>query len=694
MDEVFDAAKSRGEALPTSVPYKVQHEGFETESGHFLNRHQAALYVDLKRPAFHGLKRLESEDLPLAAVNGELYTLDAVRASEEGEGERHAAVRREVAKDYRKSISRVMGALESGALMAKKHLEEKEKQKRRSELLATVALLLFYAGMNAFRAMRLRLAMPESQALGGADHTPAPPDSHKGGISAPDEDKSASGGQQEAPGGIVAEGEDADGAVSFAESRAKLLEPFAAESLDALEEEARGAATKAELIAKVHRLAREIEDTRGGFVAENETMAAYGVAQWQLLARAGFETKVWRTMRDDKVRPSHVLCEAQGEVPMTTEFHNGMMYPGDPRGGFAEVCNCRCWLEGGRRIPGTGHLQASEPQGKTLCEVFAEENAVKAAAEFTESLHPRDAAGKFAEKRGMVPIVRVGDQPKVINRGGKIITRMLGGKWQLKTGGELPEHFAKIAIPPAWKSAYVHPDPKADYHAVGIDEAGRLQKVQSEPMKERQAALKFARIAELMREAEKIKGENSRNMQSPSDVIRESASCLHLIIETGIRPGGEDDTGAAAKAYGATTLLGRHVVEEGGKVRLEFVGKKGVNLSIPVGDEATAKMILKRKQEAGEDGKLFGINSDLLRDYTHTLGGGNFKPKDFRTLRGTMIAVAEIDRVTEKPKDQKGFRKAVMGIAKIVAQSLGNTPVIALQSYVHPFVWKKLRPEA
>lgn len=675
MDEVFDAAKSRGEALPTSVPYKVQHEGFETESGHFLNRHQAAVYVDSKRPAFHGLKRLESEDLPLAAVNGELYTLAAIKASDEETGEGHAAARREVAGEYRKTIGKVVGALETEALMAQRRRDSKrEKRKRREELLGAVALLLLYAGVKAFRAMRLRLAVLQGQALGGVDRTPAPPNSREGSISAPEGGQSASGGQQGAPGAIVEQGEEGDGAEAFAESRAKLLEPFASESLDALEEEARGARTQAEMVEQVRRRAREIEDTRGGLVADTETMAAYGVAQWQRLAGAGFETKVWRTMRDDKVRPSHLLCESQGEVHLTKEFHNGLMYPGDPRGGFDEVCNCRCWLEGGRRIPGTGHLKASEP--------------------FTESLHPRDAAGKFADKRGMVPIIRVGDQPKEIKRGGKTITRMLGGKWQLQLGGDLPEHFANIAIPPAWKSAHVHLDPKADYHAVGIDEAGRVQKVQSEAMKDKQAALKFARNAELMRKAEKVKMENDRNLESPSEPVRESAACLRLIMETGIRPGGEEETGASVKAYGATTLEGRHVVEQDGKVRLEFIGKKGVSLSIPVEDDYTAKMLLKRKQAAGDKGRVFGINANMLRDYAHTLDGGSFKPKDFRTLRGTMIAVAEIDRVKEKPKDDKAFRKVVMGIAKIVAASLGNTPVIALQSYVNPSVWAKLRPEA
>jgi DNA topoisomerase IB len=43
------------------------------------------------------------------------------------------------------------------------------------------------------------------------------------------------------------------------------------------------------------------------------------------------------------------------------------------------------------------------------------------------------------------------------------------------------------------------------------------------------------------------------------------------------------------------------------------------------------------------------------------------------------------------PKTQAEYRKAVMEVAKKVSSVLGNTPVIALQSYINPSVfgaWK------
>lgn len=67
-------------------------EGFETESGHFLDREQAAKYIsqeDLNKWGKARLERLQktkylvAQDLPLAAVDGSLYTQDSVQASDD-----------------------------------------------------------------------------------------------------------------------------------------------------------------------------------------------------------------------------------------------------------------------------------------------------------------------------------------------------------------------------------------------------------------------------------------------------------------------------------------------------------------------------------------------------------------------------------------------------------------------------------
>lgn len=267
-----------------------------------------------------------------------------------------------------------------------------------------------------------------------------------------------------------------------------------------------------------------------------------------------------------------------------------------------------------------------------------------------------------------------------------------GGKWVTHDDKEIPEHVKKMVIPPAWKNVRVAPGPEHDLQAIGEDSKDRVQRIYSEEATQRSANEKFSRNKELIEKQTKIFKQNEANRKSETPKVRENADCMKLIQETGIRPGSDTDTGAEKQAYGATTLEARHVIVTNGKVRLQFVGKKGVDLDIPVDDESTAKMLIERKEGRKPEQKLFSTNDAALRDYSHTLDGGSFKPKDFRTLKGTNTAIEEIAAKPERCKDLKEFKARCFEIAKKVAEKLGNTPAIALQSYINPFVFDTIKP--
>ena len=297
---------------------------------------------------------------------------------------------------------------------------------------------------------------------------------------------------------------------------------------------------------------------------------------------------------------------------------------------------------------------------------------------FQESDHPRGEGGKFADK-GASKKAHLHE------------TKIEAGK-RVSMGGErLPPHIESLKIPPAWTDVKYSHDPKSDLLVVGKDAKGRSQSIYSDAFSTTQAAAKFDRIEELRKEFAAIRAQNDKARESRKERIKDSADCAALIMETGIRPGSDADTGAKVKAYGATTLEGRHVVETGDGVSLKFTGKKGVSLNIPVRDKGLADMLKSRAVKAGEDGKLFpGTDDKILLDHIHSLDGGGFKTKDFRTHVGTSEAYAIASR-TPAPKNEQEYRKAVMEIAKQVSQRLGNTPIVALQSYISPSVfsdWK------
>jgi len=292
--------------------------------------------------------------------------------------------------------------------------------------------------------------------------------------------------------------------------------------------------------------------------------------------------------------------------------------------------------------------------------------------QWKEGDHPRDKDGKFSSGSG----------------GGMVSVRREGSRWVAAEGGSLPEHVGRLRIPPAWRDVRVSSDPGAALQAVGRDAKGRRVSVYSEEHSMQAAARKYARVREL---SEKFEGMRRENAAAQRDErTREAADCLALVMGTGVRPGSDTDTGAERQAFGATTLLGRHVVEEGGVTRLRFTGKKGVDLDLPVTDRALSRMLSERAARAGADGRLFNVSDSQLREYTAGLDGGGFRPKDFRTHLGTRTA-RELVAAREAPRDEKSYRRAVMDVAREVARRLGNTPVVALASYISPTVFADWR---
>lgn len=82
-----------------------------------------------------------------------------------------------------------------------------------------------------------------------------------------------------------------------------------------------------------------IARTEGGRIQNQAAMDACTTAK----TKGANVVKQWDATLDRKTRKSHARVD--GEVRELDEtFSNGLMYPHDPNGGAAEVCNCRCAL--------------------------------------------------------------------------------------------------------------------------------------------------------------------------------------------------------------------------------------------------------------------------------------------------------------------------------------------------------------
>lgn len=250
---------------------------------------------------------------------------------------------------------------------------------------------------------------------------------------------------------------------------------------------------------------------------------------------------------------------------------------------------------------------------------------------------------------------------------------------------ELPEHIKALdkPIPPTWRNVMVSPDPKADILAVGKDDMDRPQYIYSKEYVAKGTAKKFQRVHELMERKDALL--ESINLLED----RETADCLSLIYHMGIRPGSTRDTKAKVEALGATTLRGENVVEEGGRVYLRFIGKKGVQQDHEVPDEALGKMLMERKEKSGDNGDLFDTNDVKLRKVLKPLG---IKPKDLRTMLATSTAQEWLADVapTDDPKE---FAKIRNSVGDHVCSILGNQRTMALKAYIDPSVFESWSPK-
>jgi DNA topoisomerase IB len=269
--------------------------------------------------------------------------------------------------------------------------------------------------------------------------------------------------------------------------------------------------------------------------------------------------------------------------------------------------------------------------------------------------------------------------------------------WRDEKGEPLPEHVQKLKLPPSFNKdgtpnpkapvgVHFNLDPKGDCLAIFKNTKGKDVRIYGDSHTMAAAADKFGRVSELRKKRKQIFSEIDADIKAGENT--EEASALKLIMQTGMRPGGDADTGADYKSYGATTLEGRHVVETPQGVAMRFVPgkKKGQEIEMPIHDTSFGKSLLKRAKAVGPEGRLFDTTAGKVRQYSKTKDGGGFKTKDHRTALGTEIAIAAIKKSTP-PKTMTEYKKMTKSIATEVSSVLGNTPLIAIKDYIDPQVW-------
>jgi DNA topoisomerase IB len=273
------------------------------------------------------------------------------------------------------------------------------------------------------------------------------------------------------------------------------------------------------------------------------------------------------------------------------------------------------------------------------------------------------------------------EQKPVMLDGSPLPDHILGNKDKgIKGKAVFPFSDPKIA----WQHVYVNKNPNGTMLVTAFDKRGSCAVKMGDSHNAKKAAKTFGMTQELMAKRESLMAEAHSDRKDP--IKRDHAEAFLLTMHTGARPGSEKSLQETVPAYGVTTMEGRHVkVNSKGEVFLNYVpGKhRGKPITTPVLNPEIAAMVVKRAKIAGDKGRLFPtVSQSSLNEYTGSKDGGSFKTMDLRKLASTTIA-EQLIKQREEPQTMKDYKKAVNEVADKVAEMIGNTRSMQINTYIN-----------
>lgn len=270
------------------------------------------------------------------------------------------------------------------------------------------------------------------------------------------------------------------------------------------------------------------------------------------------------------------------------------------------------------------------------------------------------------------------------------------------TGAAVPEREAErarsLVIPPAWREVWIAKQPNAHIQAVGTDEAGRRQYTYHADWSKGRDKGKFSRALQLAEALPRARARVTQSLRrSEADRERVLAVSFRLLDQVAPRVGNARYF-VTNGSRGLTTLQRRDATVEGDLIRLSFPAKSGKRAELSLQDAEVAALMSELATGRSRAALLsyrrgrrrVPLTPGDVNAYVRALTGGPFSAKDFRTLRGTILAAEALAKAGVAPT--KNERKKVeLAAVRAAAEALGNTPAVARSSYIDPRVFSLYR---
>ncbi len=268
-----------------------------------------------------------------------------------------------------------------------------------------------------------------------------------------------------------------------------------------------------------------------------------------------------------------------------------------------------------------------------------------------------------------------------------------GPGWTTSAAARRQERIVALGIPPSYREVRMATDPRAHIQATAVNEAGDIHYYYHPKWVEARAREKFARLRDFAAALPAMRRASQRHLaEDGMGRNKVLATVLELLHSTAIRVGNEEYAEANG-TYGLTTFLKSHASVRSGRVHFSFIGKANKPHEVDVEDADLALVVRQLLRQPGERlfqyvdeaGDLRSISSTDVNAYIQEISGGVFTAKDFRTYKGTTLALRLLSEAGV-PNDAADAALAVRDVLEEVSEALGNTPTVARDNYIDPKV--------
>jgi DNA topoisomerase IB len=260
------------------------------------------------------------------------------------------------------------------------------------------------------------------------------------------------------------------------------------------------------------------------------------------------------------------------------------------------------------------------------------------------------------------------------------------------TDAETQLRIGALAIPPAWTSVWISPDPLGHIQATGVDGRGRTQYRYHQLWREQRDAQKFAHMLRFASALPALRTATLQDLKRRHlDRDRVAAGAVRLIDLGLFRIGGEKYA-ELDHHYGATTLEKRHVRVMHDALTFDYTAKEGKHRAVSITDEAILPTVRVLARNGNGLDALFcwehggawqPLHSHDVSSYIAERAGGHFTAKEFRTWNATVLMALVLANAGPSPAERTRSRVISAGVRE-VAGWLGDTPSVTRASYIDP----------